>query len=102
MIYGPLMVSDSAMNLNSEQGGEVMENEAPDYALPAQRRSELLRVAKKRGAISVAEIALQFAVSADTIRRDLDYLSERGLIRRTHGGGGPFCCVWGWGRALVP
>jgi DeoR family transcriptional regulator, fructose operon transcriptional repressor len=74
------------MNLDSEQDSEVMENDAPDYALPAQRRGELLRVAKKRGAITVAEIALQFAVSADTIRRDLDYLAERGLIRRTHGG----------------
>jgi DeoR/GlpR family transcriptional regulator of sugar metabolism len=37
----------------------------------------------------VAEIASQFAVSADTIRRDLDYLAERGLIRRTHGGAVP-------------
>jgi DeoR family fructose operon transcriptional repressor len=74
------------MNLDPEQDGEAMENDAPDYALPAQRRGELLRVAKKRGAITVAEIALQFAVSADTIRRDLDYLAERGLIRRTHGG----------------
>jgi DeoR/GlpR family transcriptional regulator of sugar metabolism len=79
----------SAMNLGSEQDGEVTENEAPDYALPAQRRGELLRVAKKRGAISVAEIALQFAVSPDTVRRDLDYLAERGLIRRTHGGAVP-------------
>jgi DeoR/GlpR family transcriptional regulator of sugar metabolism len=44
---------------------------------------------KKRGAITVAEIAIQFAVSPDTIRRDLDYLAERGLIRRTHGGAVP-------------
>ena len=77
------------MNLDFEQDGEVKESDAPDYALPAQRRGELLRAAKKRGAITVAEIALQFAVSADTIRRDLDYLAERGLIRRTHGGAVP-------------
>jgi DeoR/GlpR family transcriptional regulator of sugar metabolism len=77
------------MELDSKQEGEVIENDAPDYALPAQRRGEMLRMAKKRGAITVAEIALQFAVSADTIRRDLDYLAERGLIRRTHGGAVP-------------
>ena len=77
------------MNFDSEQDGEVIENDAPDYALPAQRRGELLRIAKKRGAITVAEIALRFAVSVDTIRRDLDYLAERGLIRRTHGGAVP-------------
>jgi len=66
-------------------GGEVAE--APEsYALPARRRSELLRLAKRRGSIAVAEIAEEFAVSPDTIRRDLDYLSQRGLLTRTHGG----------------
>ena len=63
--------------------------EAPDYTLPARRRSELLRVAKIRGSITVVEIAQQFAVSADTIRRDLDYLESRGLLTRTHGGAVP-------------
>src|SRR6202795_1026992 len=74
------------MNSNADQDREVMVGDAPDYALPARRRGELLRVAKKRGAITVAETAAQFAVSPDTVRRDLDYLAERGLIRRTHGG----------------
>ena len=77
------------MKLDSDQESDVIEGDSPDYALPARRRGELLRVAKKRGAIMVAEIAAQFAVSADTIRRDLDYLAERGLIRRTHGGAVP-------------
>ena len=60
-----------------------------DYALPARRRGELLRIAKERGSITVAEIAAQFAVSADTIRRDLEYLQGRGLLTRTHGGAVP-------------
>jgi DeoR/GlpR family transcriptional regulator of sugar metabolism len=60
-----------------------------DYALPARRRSELLKVAKIRGSITVAEIAAEFAVSADTVRRDLDYLASRGLLTRTHGGAVP-------------
>lgn len=60
--------------------------ETTDFALPARRRGELLKVAKMRGSITVVEIAQQFAVSADTIRRDLDYLESRGLLRRTHGG----------------
>jgi DeoR/GlpR family transcriptional regulator of sugar metabolism len=46
-------------------------------------------VAKERGAITVMESASQFAVSADTIRRDLDYLADRGLLKRTHGGAVP-------------
>lgn len=74
------MNMDSARDV--EAGGTVL----PDYAIPAQRRGELLKIAKERGAITVAESASQFAVSADTIRRDLDYLAERGLLKRTHGG----------------
>ena len=60
-----------------------------DFSLPARRRSELLKVAKTRGSITVTEIASEFAVSADTIRRDLDYLAGRGLLTRTHGGAVP-------------
>jgi DeoR/GlpR family transcriptional regulator of sugar metabolism len=60
-----------------------------DYSLPARRRSELLKVAKTRGSITVTDIASEFAVSADTIRRDLDYLASRGLLTRTHGGAVP-------------
>jgi DeoR family transcriptional regulator, fructose operon transcriptional repressor len=63
--------------------------EAADYALPARRRSELLKLAKARGAITVVEIAQSFGVSADTARRDLDYLESRGLLTRTHGGAVP-------------
>jgi DeoR/GlpR family transcriptional regulator of sugar metabolism len=49
----------------------------------------LLKIAKTRGSITVTEIATEFAVSVDTIRRDLDYLSSRGLLLRTHGGAVP-------------
>jgi DeoR/GlpR family transcriptional regulator of sugar metabolism len=77
------------MNTDSQQDAEPTESALTDYAIPAQRRGELLKVAKERGAINVAESAAQFAVSADTIRRDLDYLAERGLLKRTHGGAVP-------------
>ncbi|MCP4385688.1 MAG: DeoR/GlpR transcriptional regulator [Hyphomicrobiales bacterium] len=60
-----------------------------DFSLPARRRSELLNIAKTRGSITVTEIANELAVSTDTIRRDLDYLSGRGLLMRTHGGAVP-------------
>src|SRR5258708_17194893 len=77
------------MNRDSEGDAKEIETSRRDYAIPAQRRGELLKVAKERGAITVAESASQFAVSADTIRRDLDYLAERGLLKRTHGGAVP-------------
>jgi DeoR/GlpR family transcriptional regulator of sugar metabolism len=57
-----------------------------DGSLPARRRFELIRLAKREGQLSIARLSSQFGVSADTIRRDLDLLSIRGLVRRTHGG----------------
>src|ERR1700722_787365 len=77
------------MNMRSDENIGAEGIVLPDYAIPAQRRAELLKVAKERGVITVVESASQFAVSADTIRRDLDYLAERGLLKRTHGGAGP-------------
>ena len=47
------------------------------------------RSPRLRGSITVTDIASEFAVSADTIRRDLDYLASRGLLTRTHGGAVP-------------
>jgi DeoR family transcriptional regulator, fructose operon transcriptional repressor len=58
----------------------------PDSALPAQRRAALARYIRERGHATVAELATSFAVSMDTIRRDLDYLADRRLLARTHGG----------------
>jgi DeoR/GlpR family transcriptional regulator of sugar metabolism len=60
-----------------------------DASLPARRRFELIRLAQRQGQLSVADLSAQFGVSSDTIRRDLDLLSLRGFIRRTHGGAIP-------------
>jgi DeoR/GlpR family transcriptional regulator of sugar metabolism len=60
-----------------------------DGSLPARRRFELIRLAQRQGQLSVAALCSQFGVSADTIRRDLDLLSVRGFVRRTHGGAVP-------------
>jgi DeoR/GlpR family transcriptional regulator of sugar metabolism len=58
-------------------------------ALPARRRMELVRLVRERGQATVAELASGFSVSVDTIRRDLEYLAEHGLVARTHGGAIP-------------
>jgi DeoR/GlpR family transcriptional regulator of sugar metabolism len=66
--------------------GFAADQTVPDNALPARRRSELVRLVRARGQITVADIAVLFDVSADTIRRDLDFLADQGLLKRTHGG----------------
>jgi DeoR/GlpR family transcriptional regulator of sugar metabolism len=55
-------------------------------ALPAQRQSELVKLLEVKGQMSVSDISDYFAVSEDTVRRDLDALAQRGALTRTHGG----------------
>jgi DeoR family glycerol-3-phosphate regulon repressor/DeoR family fructose operon transcriptional repressor len=68
---------------------DYSEKNLGDSALPAKRRADILRIAKEVGQISVAEMSDRFDVSLDTIRRDLDMLSEQGLVNRIHGGAVP-------------
>lgn len=64
-----------------------MEKNARDSRkLPVQRRNELLKFVRERGAAAVAEIASALAVSESTVRRDLAVLTEEGSISRSYGG----------------
>jgi DeoR/GlpR family transcriptional regulator of sugar metabolism len=57
-----------------------------ESVLPAKRHRELVELIRSRGQMTVHELATQFAVSGDTVRRDLDLLAGQGLLQRTHGG----------------
>lgn len=54
--------------------------------LQEERRQKLSELVNQRGYVSLMELAARLAVSESTVRRDLDYLDEAGLLRRTHGG----------------
>lgn len=60
----------------------------PAHARPgkSERRDLILLDLKLRPHVRISELADRFHVSAETIRRDLDALSEDGLISRAHGG----------------
>src|ERR1700726_2638076 len=57
-----------------------------ENVLPATRHRALVEVIRSRGQVTVNELATQFAVSGDTVRRNLDLLASQGLLQRTHGG----------------
>src|SRR5580693_7184860 len=57
-----------------------------ENVLPAKRHLELVELIRARGQMTVNEVATHFAVSGDTVRRDLDLLANQGLLKRTHGG----------------
>ena len=54
--------------------------------LVEERRQRLLHLIGRQGYASLTDLARAIEVSASTIRRDLDYLDNKGLIKRTHGG----------------
>jgi DeoR family transcriptional regulator of aga operon len=54
--------------------------------LAEQRREEILNLIEQEGFIRISNLGERFNVTDMTIRRDIDYLSELGLVRRVHGG----------------
>lgn len=54
--------------------------------LGEERREYILNQVKKTGSISAIDIAKTLDVSETTIRRDLNRLAKKNLVRRTYGG----------------
>lgn len=51
-----------------------------------ERRHEIEDLARRNGRVEVSALAERFDVTAETIRRDLTDLEQRGVVRRVHGG----------------
>jgi len=51
-----------------------------------QRRERIIAELRANPAVRVAALARAFGVSTETVRRDLDALSDGGLVSRTYGG----------------
>lgn len=62
------------------------ELDATDVTLPAQRRKELLEIIKENYTARCSQLSEQLNVSEMTIRRDLAFLEQQGMVKRTHGG----------------
>lgn len=54
--------------------------------LKVQRQAQIRRMVDENGQVTVTELIPVFNVSEATIRRDLEECSDRGWVRRTHGG----------------
>ncbi|MBW4093238.1 MAG: DeoR/GlpR transcriptional regulator [Proteobacteria bacterium] len=52
----------------------------------ARRQAEIVTLAREIGRVSVEELALRFAVTPQTIRRDLNELCDAKRLTRVHGG----------------
>jgi DeoR/GlpR family transcriptional regulator of sugar metabolism len=54
--------------------------------LVEERRKKLLDYVKERGFASLGELVQQLGCSESTVRRDLEYWHNLGVLKRTHGG----------------
>jgi DeoR/GlpR family transcriptional regulator of sugar metabolism len=54
--------------------------------LVEERRQKVLELVKGKGFVALADLASTLAFSESTIRRDLDYWDQHGVVKRTHGG----------------
>ncbi|WP_297143413.1 transcriptional repressor AgaR [Thermomonas sp.] len=52
----------------------------------SQRRLQISELVRQNGSVQVTDLSDRFGVSAQTIRKDLRYLSERGVMARAYGG----------------
>lgn len=55
-------------------------------SLTAERRNKLAQILVSEGSVKVGELADMFKVSTETIRKDLKYLDEEGIAKKSHGG----------------
>jgi len=61
---------------------------AVSQAKLSRRHRDILDMAKQSGYLSTDELTKAFKVTSQTIRRDINELCARGLLRRYHGGAG--------------
>lgn len=54
-----------------------------------ERQQAMSQTITRQGRVSVADLAEEFSVTTETVRRDLSALERIGLIRRVHGGAVP-------------
>ena len=54
--------------------------------LVEERRQRVLDLVSKQGFVALVDLAQAIQVSESTIRRDLEYWHQQGVLKRTHGG----------------
>lgn len=72
------------------QAGTARELARAGPLFQGERRAKIMKRLLERGRVDVAELADAFAVTGETIRRDLTELQRERLVRRVHGGAVPW------------
>jgi DeoR family fructose operon transcriptional repressor len=65
---------------------EFRQKQAGCVVIVEERRQRVLDLLAERGFVALTDLAQMTQASESTIRRDLDFFAEKGLLKRTHGG----------------
>ena len=57
--------------------------------LALERQKKILEILERDGAVMVSKLSAELSVTDETVRRDLEKLEAREMLRRTHGGALP-------------
>lgn len=60
--------------------------ESRDNVLPLERRENIIEQVSMNRSVKVIKLSKEFGVSEETIRRDLEKLEQKGILKRTYGG----------------
>ncbi|MDX9861511.1 MAG: DeoR/GlpR family transcriptional regulator [Rhodospirillales bacterium] len=60
---------------------------------PTPRQNEIVELVQRHGYVSVETLAQRFGVTPQTVRRDINLLSDMALVQRHHGGAGVLSSV---------
>lgn len=65
---------------------DTLDSKPGTRTIQVARLTALMKILEERGHCAVAELALHFDVSEETIRRDIRQLERTGRVQKTHGG----------------
>ena len=54
--------------------------------MKVERRTQIADLIAQQRTVSNAELMERFGISIETVRRDLDYLEQQGVLRKVYGG----------------
>lgn len=65
---------------------DAAEKRPQPYGLGTERQAQIAEIVRERGHAKVDDLATTFGVTTQTIRKDINAMCEKGLLRRVHGG----------------
>ena len=73
----------------SDQVGIEVRNKGGKHASVRIRHEKIVNLVREQGFVAIGTLADKFEVTPQTVRRDINTLSDQGLLQRHHGGAGP-------------